>query len=110
VRPIDASDPAQRIAHKAGLGFELSCVFDMLKLAAAAVAEVPANGFSAVRRGFYYFLDNRARELLFSFDEPDPHTIAGRAERDKDYEPIKAGDRVAAVGQPLDRQLDYVSG
>jgi hypothetical protein len=109
VRPIDAAYSLQRIAHKAYFGFKLRFIVDVLELAPAAVAEVPARRFTSRRRGLQYAIDHRASERLLSLGNSNPEPLVGRGERNEDGESAVPSYSVAAISQPFSCHFDDVA-
>ncbi len=81
--PLHATDAPKSLAQDCRFEFELAFVGNVLVVAAAADAKVPAGGLRALRRGFEHPLDPPAHEFLLLLKRSHRHHFIGQDERHK---------------------------
>jgi len=81
----------------------------VLILAAAAVAEVPASGLNALRRGLKHSEQPGARKAFFDFSNLRLDSFAAGDERDKDHKIFHSSDAFTAKSSVANRQGQFIA-
>jgi hypothetical protein len=110
-RPIDASNPFERVPDESGFDLKLSGIAQVLELASAAGSEVRAGRGTADRRGRNYFLHARAGIVLLQLGDSDPEHLPRGRKRNEDDKPLIPCYRFAAIGHAFGGDFyDVVDG
>ena len=107
-KPLDTSEPPQRLDRRLRLELRLSFVLEVLQIAAAAPLEVGARRLTPSRPRLEDADDLRAAEVGMPLDHAHQQPVAGCGERNEERRAVDASDPFAAGDELLDRDLDLV--
>jgi hypothetical protein len=104
-RVLEAADAGQGVAHLVLLLTQLQLVGEHLPRR----AWVRRHGLDAVRRGLEQLDGVRLREGALRLAHPGPHAVARHGAAHEHDVAVHARDAGAAVGEPVDRELELVA-
>ena len=105
-----ATDVGQRLHDLLLLEAQLRLVAQGLPLAAAALVGARAVRADAQGRGVEELDDARLGEAALAARDADAHAVAGQAAAHEEDEVVDARDALAAVGEPVDADVEDVTG